>query len=87
MAERRAVTVLGAQQLGEAAYQTQSAEAKRIAADAVAANEAEVLRADSQKYNRLASAGDRAAIETGKVTGFELDNESANPTPAAPRPL
>lgn len=87
LAERRAVTVLGAQQLGEAAYQTQSAEAKRIAADAVAANEAEVLRADSQKYNRLASAGDRAAIETGKVAGFELDNESANPIPAPPRPL
>ncbi|QDX25735.1 hypothetical protein FPZ54_06685 [Sphingomonas suaedae] len=51
LAERRAQTVLGAQQLGGAAYRTQSQPAKVIAADAVG------IAAESEKYNRAAVAG------------------------------
>lgn len=45
LAERRARTALGVQQLGEAVYVSERREARLIAADAVAANEQEPLQA------------------------------------------
>lgn len=71
-AESRARSVLGAQQLGEAALQTQSHQAKVIAADAVARNENEEVRADSQNFDYRAISKDSAAV-------FQTDNTTFNP--------
>lgn len=68
-AQRRARTVLGAQQLGEAAYQTDNQRAKTIAADAVAANERSDRTASSTASNR------RAASETGDYFAQSDDND------------
>ncbi|QIG79455.1 coiled-coil domain-containing protein [Stakelama tenebrarum] len=51
-AETRATTLIGAQQLGEAAYQSDNESAREIAADAVAATEEEARRVESQQLNR-----------------------------------
>lgn len=84
LAERRAVTVLGAQQLGEAAYQTQNAEAKRIAADAVASNEREAIREDSQAYNRRATTASAKLMD--QRSDFELSDEGNITISSLPKP-
>ncbi|MEQ6335443.1 hypothetical protein [Sphingobium sp. MK2] len=84
LAERRAATVLGAQQLGEAAYQTHSTQAKQIAAEAVAGNETETVREDSQAYNR------RATMDSGEAmdqrSDFELGGEGSKIISSLPKP-
>lgn len=73
LAERRATTTLGAQQLGEAAYQTRRQDAKFLAADAVAQAEREPLRTDSQIWNRQAVESVDKVI-TGSVDEFDFDD-------------
>ncbi len=68
-AEARARTVLGSQQLGEAAYQTESDRAKEIAADAVANNERAELQANSAAFNRSSTLRNEAAIITMDDSG------------------
>ncbi|MEI9849880.1 MAG: hypothetical protein WDN24_02265 [Sphingomonas sp.] len=68
MAERRAATVLGAQQLGEAASMTDYKDAKIVAADAVAGNERQDLRADSKAFNREAATDVSAVIRTDNAS-------------------
>ena len=86
-AERRAVSVLGAQQLGEAAYQTDMRHAKIIAADAVASTEAAPVKADSVVYTRAAVTGAGDSIKDGSVVGWELDDaDPSKSVPAAPKP-
>lgn len=62
-AELRAQTVLGSQQLGEAAYQTESQEAKEVAADAVG------ISAKSEDYNRNAASLDEKIVITMDDSG------------------
>lgn len=85
LAERRAATMLGAQQIGEAASQTESRSAKIIAADAVAANERPDLRADSETYNRRAALADRNSVVDASGKDFEQD--SATTSTMRPAPL
>lgn len=72
LAERRATITLGAQQLGEAAYQTDSDRAKLTAADAVAANEQSPSRADSQTFARSATTKDDSLVASEGVATFKL---------------
>ena len=65
-AERRARTVLGSQQLGEAAYQTDSQRAKAIAANAVG------VSAKSEDYNRQAAQEDDSKIANASGAAFKL---------------
>lgn len=83
LAERRAATILGAQQLGDAASQTENRTAKVIAADAVAANERPDLRAESEAYNRRAALADQDSVADASGKGFELDGG----TTGAKRPI
>lgn len=69
-AESRARTVLGAQQLGEAALQSESHQAKVIAADAVG------VSATSEGYNRQAVTGERAAVLKADLASFDLDDDA-----------
>ena len=66
-AERRAQTLLGSQQLGEAAYQTESQKAKQIAADAVG------VSAKSEDYNREAAALNEAKVIESDLDAFDPD--------------
>ena len=84
LAERRAETVLGAQQLGEAAYQTRSADAKQIAATAVGNAEVKERQQSSVAYNDLATTKGVDALMTDGEADFELDGaggKSSTPTP------
>lgn len=85
MAERRAATVLGVQQLGEAAYQTHGTDAKRIAADAVAGKEADAVREESQAYNRRATMDGDGAMD--QRSDFELGDEGGKITTSLPKPI
>jgi hypothetical protein len=84
LAERRARTTLGAQQLGEAATQSTDNQARIIAADAVAANERPDQRADSAALNRNAIAGNDGAVANTGAVSFELDSPPAPSTPLRP---
>jgi hypothetical protein len=64
LAERRAATMLGRQQLSTAAYQSTSDPAKVIAADAVA------VSAESEAFNRDAVAVNRAAVVQNGTNNF-----------------
>ncbi len=83
-AEARARTILGSQQLGEAAYQTESDRANEIAADAVANNERAELQAGSEDYNRLAATEDSGAILSLGDESFELDVPQTKPFTPSP---
>ena len=86
-AERRAVSVLGAQQLGEAAYQTDMQRAKIVAADAVASAELAPAKADSAAYTRAAATGTGETVKDGSVVDWELDDaDPTRPLPTAPKP-
>ena len=78
LAERRAKTVLGSQQLGEAATQTTDCQARIVAADAVG------VAQESERFNRNAVAGNRSEIVGTATPGFELDTPL--PTGGAPLP-
>lgn len=71
-AERRATTTLGAQQLGEAATQTTSVQARMVAADAVGAS------ADSEAYNRVAVVD---VSQTRNATDQSFDWDAPPPRP------
>jgi hypothetical protein len=83
-AEHRARTVLGSQQLGEAAYQTDNQRAKMIAADAVAANETPSQQDNSQTYNREAVSKDAQVVLAENDTEFELDAPAIKPVVPSP---
>lgn len=70
LAERRAATVLGAQQLGEAALQTDSNRAKVIAADAVTDAEGSERRAVSANLNHNSVEANKRVVMASDTKEF-----------------
>lgn len=85
LAERRAQTLLGKQQLGTAAYDSARADARKVAADAIGSSEADAVQSNSVALNQQAVAKDAQAIVAADGADFELDGDPRRSDPPKPR--
>ncbi|MEJ7925999.1 hypothetical protein WG908_04415 [Sphingobium sp. AN641] len=87
LAERRASSLLGVQQIAEVAYIAEDRSVKIRAADAVASNEQAAVRTESQTYNRDAVLRNEGAILNKDSDDFELaDAVSSTKSANVPKP-